>query len=72
MLETKEILHSEKLPELTSILKKEASGQVKMRKTEDHLEGIKAFIEKEHNNLKVNKTKASRDIHRDVFYAAKS
>ncbi|MCM3388605.1 enoyl-CoA hydratase [Ureibacillus chungkukjangi] len=52
MLETKEILHSEKLPELTSILKKEASGQVKMRKTEDHLEGIKAFIEKRAQQFK--------------------
>lgn len=52
MLETKEILHAEKIPELTQILNKEAKGQVKMRKTEDHLEGIKAFIEKRAQQFK--------------------
>jgi 2-(1,2-epoxy-1,2-dihydrophenyl)acetyl-CoA isomerase len=52
MLETKKILHAQKLPELTAILKKEAEGQIKMRKTEDHLEGIKAFIEKRAQQFK--------------------
>lgn len=46
MLETKRILHSQRLPELESILKMEAAAQLRMRKTEDHIEGMKAFIEK--------------------------
>jgi len=46
MLETKKILHTQKLPELESTLKMETEAQLRMRKTEDHLEGIKAFIEK--------------------------
>lgn len=52
MLETKSILHKQKLSELTSILELEAEGQVRMRKTEDHLEGIKAFIEKRTQQFK--------------------
>ncbi|RHW36605.1 enoyl-CoA hydratase [Lysinibacillus yapensis] len=52
MLESKKILHAQKLPELTAILKNEAEGQIKMRKTEDHLEGIKAFIEKRTQQFK--------------------
>lgn len=46
MLETKQIYHAARLPELKNILAREAEGQSKMRKTKDHLEGIKAFVEK--------------------------
>ena len=46
MIETKKILHSTKLAELKDILSKEEEAQIRMRKTEDHLEGIKAFAEK--------------------------
>ena len=46
MLETKKILHNAKLAELEAILDGEAKGQTAMRHTTDHLEGIKAFVEK--------------------------
>lgn len=46
VLETKKIIHSQNISELENILEMEKAGQIKMRKTEDHLEGIKAFIEK--------------------------
>lgn len=46
MIETKTILHNIKLPELEAILEGEAKGQAAMRQTKDHLEGIKAFVEK--------------------------
>ncbi|MEK4230675.1 enoyl-CoA hydratase [Solibacillus sp. FSL H8-0538] len=46
MIETKKILHAQKLPQLEGILTSEAEGQTKMRKTQDHLEGIQAFVEK--------------------------
>lgn len=46
MITTKQILHTQNLPVLESILTMEAEGQSAMRKTTDHLEGIKAFIEK--------------------------
>lgn len=46
MLETKSILHSQKLDELKVTLEKEAVSQLKMRNTNDHLEGIQAFVEK--------------------------
>lgn len=52
ILETKKILHAQKLPELTAMLEGEAQGQINMRKTEDHLEGIKAFIEKRAQQFK--------------------
>lgn len=52
MLETKAILHAQRLPELESTLKMESAGQIRMRKTEDHLEGIKAFIEKRTQQFK--------------------
>ncbi|RUL56369.1 MULTISPECIES: enoyl-CoA hydratase [Lysinibacillus] len=52
VLETKSILHEQKLPELKNILKMEAEAQKRMRKTEDHLEGIKAFIEKRTQQFK--------------------
>lgn len=46
MIETKRILHASNLEELDEILQGESEGQVKMRQTQDHLEGIKAFVEK--------------------------
>lgn len=52
VLETKAILHAQKLPELQRILEMEAAAQSRMRKTEDHLEGIKAFIEKRTQQFK--------------------
>ena len=46
MIESKKILHATKLEELQLVLEKEAVSQSEMRKTEDHLEGIQAFVEK--------------------------
>lgn len=46
MLETKAILHAQKVPELEAILAAEEKGQTEMRGTQDHIEGIKAFVEK--------------------------
>lgn len=46
MIESKKILHATKLEELRLVLEKEAVTQSAMRKTEDHLEGIQAFVEK--------------------------
>lgn len=46
MIETKKILHATKLEELEQILAAESESQPRMRKTTDHLEGIKAFVEK--------------------------
>lgn len=46
ILETKKILHEQKLPELLKVLNMEKAAQLRMRKTDDHIEGMKAFIEK--------------------------
>lgn len=54
VLETKKIIHAQKIAELENILEMEKEGQLKMRKTEDHLEGIKAFIEKRPPHFKGN------------------
>lgn len=45
-IETKRILHNANLPLLEKILEGESEGQVKMRQTHDHLEGIQAFVGK--------------------------
>lgn len=45
-IETKKILHNANLPLLEKILEGESEGQVKMRQTHDHLEGIQAFVGK--------------------------
>lgn len=46
MLETKEIYTKTSLPRLQQILELEKNAQGRMRKSEDHKEGIKAFVEK--------------------------
>lgn len=46
MLASKKILHEQKIAELENVLRMESELQVAMRQTEDHLEGIKAFVEK--------------------------
>ncbi|MGN1344511.1 MAG: enoyl-CoA hydratase-related protein, partial [Traorella sp.] len=51
MIETKKILHTQKLAELNNILEMESEAQTKMRSTSDHLEGIKAFVEKRKPNF---------------------
>jgi 2-(1,2-epoxy-1,2-dihydrophenyl)acetyl-CoA isomerase len=39
-------LHEQKTKELESVLEMESAAQQAMRDTEDHLEGIQAFVEK--------------------------
>jgi 2-(1,2-epoxy-1,2-dihydrophenyl)acetyl-CoA isomerase len=46
MIKTKKILAEKNRPSLLKILELEKYGQFKMRQTEDHQEGIKAFLEK--------------------------
>ncbi|MBL4955094.1 enoyl-CoA hydratase [Neobacillus sp. OS1-32] len=46
MIRTKKILAEKNRPQLLKILELEKHGQQKMRETQDHQEGIKAFIEK--------------------------
>ncbi|WP_263491953.1 enoyl-CoA hydratase-related protein, partial [Escherichia coli] len=46
MLASKKILHEQKIAELENVLRMESEMQVAMRKTKDHLEGIKAFVDK--------------------------
>jgi len=46
MIATKNILHEQKFAELENVLEMERVAQVAMRKTDDHIEGIHAFVEK--------------------------
>lgn len=46
MIKTKKILAEKNRPQLLKLLELEKYGQQKMRETEDHQEGIKAFVEK--------------------------
>lgn len=46
MIASKKILHAQKMDELDNVLKMESEGQVEMRQTNDHMEGIMAFVEK--------------------------
>jgi 2-(1,2-epoxy-1,2-dihydrophenyl)acetyl-CoA isomerase len=46
MIKTKKILADSNRPQLLKILELEKQGQLKMRRTFDHQEGIRAFIEK--------------------------
>ncbi|MED3623027.1 enoyl-CoA hydratase [Neobacillus thermocopriae] len=51
MIKTKKILAEKNRPQLLKILELEKHGQLKMRQTADHQEGIKAFIEKRKPNF---------------------
>lgn len=46
MIKTKKILAEKNRPQLLKILELEKHGQLKMRETKDHREGVNAFIEK--------------------------
>jgi 2-(1,2-epoxy-1,2-dihydrophenyl)acetyl-CoA isomerase len=46
MIASKKILHEHKIGELETVPQMESEQQVAMRNTKDHLEGIKAFVEK--------------------------
>lgn len=46
MIATKNILHAQNMKELENVLKMESEAQAIMRKTDDHLEGIRAFVGK--------------------------
>ncbi|WP_199562892.1 enoyl-CoA hydratase [Sporosarcina sp. BI001-red] len=46
MIASKRILHESKRAELEQVLQLESESQVAMRNTADHLEGIRAFVEK--------------------------
>lgn len=46
LIETKRIYHEKQVEELRYYLVKEKEGQLKMRSTEDHLEGVNAFLQK--------------------------
>lgn len=51
MIKTKKILAQMNRPQLLKILELEKYGQLNMRQTEDHLEGISAFLEKRNPNF---------------------
>ena len=46
MMATKNILHASNQAELEHILSMESDAQIEMRRTEDHMEGITAFVQK--------------------------
>ncbi|MDQ0352178.1 enoyl-CoA hydratase/carnithine racemase [Alkalibacillus filiformis] len=46
MIQSKEILNGEQVSKLRSILEAETNGQLSMRQTEDHQEGVQAFLNK--------------------------
>lgn len=46
LIETKLLYHERTVGELREVLEREKEGQLKMRQTEDHKEGVQAFLEK--------------------------
>lgn len=46
LIESKLILHEQKVDQLRDTLAREKQGQLKMRSTKDHAEGVAAFLEK--------------------------
>ncbi len=52
MIASKQILHTQHVQELESVLALESSSQSAMRRSKDHLEGIQAFVEKRKPNFK--------------------
>ncbi|MDV2583043.1 enoyl-CoA hydratase [Alkalibacillus haloalkaliphilus] len=46
MIESKGILNSQQISKLKAILDSETNGQLSMRQTEDHQEGVQAFLNK--------------------------
>src|SRR5690625_4246875 len=52
MIESKNILHSQHVDKLAAILDAETKGQLAMRQTKDHQEGVQAFLEKRKPDFK--------------------
>lgn len=52
LIQSKLILHETKKAELINVLDMEKQGQMKMARTQDHKEGIQAFLEKRHPHFK--------------------
>ncbi|WP_041071131.1 enoyl-CoA hydratase [Bacillus sp. OxB-1] len=55
MIASKNILHSQKVDELQRVLEMENEKQMEMRQTEEHQEGIRAFLEKRQPNFSKGK-----------------
>ncbi|WP_188207832.1 enoyl-CoA hydratase [Alkalibacillus aidingensis] len=51
MIESKKVLHEQQIPKLKAILDAETKGQLAMRQTQDHQEGIQAFLDKRKPNF---------------------
>lgn len=52
IIESKLIYHEKNIHELRDVLKREKESQLKMRQTEDHKEGVSAFLDKRKANFK--------------------
>lgn len=51
LIESKLVLHEQSSSQLREILEREKQGQLKMRSTKDHAEGVAAFLEKRKPNF---------------------